>query len=292
MPDTSRHCADCGAELHGEFCSRCGQHDFNINAPVKDLSKEFGEEVFSFDNRLLKSLFPFFFKPGYLTQEYIAGKRTRYVSPFKLYFFMSFLFFFSLTFQDNKNKSINLQGSSVDSVMHAAGVDSMARLKKSHISVREVNDSSIVKRIFGERLKRGVRKLKENPQLFFDSVLEHAPQVVFVLLPIFALILKMLYVRSKTYYFKHLVFSFHFHAFVFLVLLCITVLDVIGNEFISANSDLLILAIPLNLFMGMRRVYGQGRAKTLLKLLMLGSAYCIVFWAVVLVAVLLFISFL
>ncbi|MCX6137252.1 MAG: DUF3667 domain-containing protein [Ignavibacteriales bacterium] len=291
MPESARHCADCGAELHGEYCSHCGQRDVNLNAPLKELSKDLGEEIFSFDNRFLKSLPPFFLKPGFLTQEYIAGRRTRYISPFKLYFFLSFLFFFALAVLGDSSESTGQKNIAADSVLSVTGVDTLIRSTRSKISISAPRDSSTVKKIFGGRLNRGITKLKTNPDLFFDGLREHAPQVIFILLPIFALILKLLYIRSKAFYFKHLIFSFHFHAFVFLILLIIVLLEKTGIELVGDLSLLLVFVIPFYLYKGMRCVYQQGRGKTFVKFLMLGTVYFFLFWVVVLTAIMLFISF-
>ncbi|MEW5800435.1 MAG: DUF3667 domain-containing protein, partial [Bacteroidota bacterium] len=85
------YCQNCGAELHGEYCSSCGQRDRDFQVPVNELFHEFIEVIPVFDARLLRSLKPFLIKPGFLTLQYLSGKRRQYISPFKLYFFISFL---------------------------------------------------------------------------------------------------------------------------------------------------------------------------------------------------------
>ncbi len=292
MVESSRRCLDCGAELHGEFCSYCGQHNINLNVPAKELAKEFGEELFSFDERLLRSLRPFFFQPGFLTQEFIAGKRRRYISPFKLYFFMSFLFFFSITFFSDKNAASGQQIVLADSTLHTAGVDTLIHFKENNIVVTEGSDSLKIKSLLGERFTKGVKKLKENPEQFMDSLREHAPQLIFVLLPIFALILKLLYVRSNIYYITHIVFTFYFHAFIFLIFTVIMVLDHLGSKMLSDYSTVLVFGIPIHLFVGMRRTYQQSRGKTFLKFTLLGFAYGVIFWSVIATAVILLIVYL
>ena len=95
MSDEKKFCQNCGEELAGEYCSKCGQRSVEMKLPIKDLLRELIEELLSFDSRVFHSLIPFAIKPGELTVEYVSGKRAHYISPFKLYFFMSFLYFFT-----------------------------------------------------------------------------------------------------------------------------------------------------------------------------------------------------
>jgi len=55
---------------------------------VRVISLFFGDTVFNIDSRVFRSLFPLYFRPGYLTLEYFAGRRVRYVTPFRLFFFL------------------------------------------------------------------------------------------------------------------------------------------------------------------------------------------------------------
>ena len=63
---------------------------------------------------------------------------------------------------------------------------------------------------------RGMTQEEFRPR-FAGALQQNLPTMMFFLLPIFALILKVLYPLSKRYYIEHVVFSLHFHSFVFLV---------------------------------------------------------------------------
>jgi len=95
----SATCLNCGVPAPGEYCGNCGQRNHQLRASLWHLASEIASEAFEFDSRIRRTLFPFFFKPGLLTQEYNAGRRMRYSSPLRLYLFASFAFFlvFSLT---------------------------------------------------------------------------------------------------------------------------------------------------------------------------------------------------
>lgn len=276
MSDAKRVCQNCGSELNGEYCSTCGQRDVEVKVPLNGLIKELGEELLSFDSRLFHSLRPFLWKPGALTVEYVSGKRTRYVSPFKLYFFMSFLYFFLAAIMETPpQKAVQTSPVNVDSLLTSVHTDSIATLKvnKGMKLTFSKDDSGAVERKFGHRFAAGLNKAKTDPQLFFDKLHKHTPQIIFLLLPLFALLLKLIYIRSNIYYIQHIVFTFYFHSYVFFVLLLITLLDSIGWSVVANYTSLLIIAIPLSLYRGMARVYGQSRGKTFVKFTLLGCAY-------------------
>ncbi|MCB1051443.1 MAG: DUF3667 domain-containing protein [Acidobacteria bacterium] len=108
-------------------------------------------------------------------------------------------------------------------------------------------------------------------QLFLSELFNAIPKVMFFILPLFALFMKMLYVRRDPLYLDHLIFAFHLHAFLFLkysILIWI-------HQFYSATwlTVFTVLAIvfgsPLYLLLCLVRVYRQGAIKTLIKFLIL-----------------------
>src|SRR6185295_14231418 len=103
-------CLNCGAILTGHYCSRCGQKDEDLHEPFWKLFADAFADFWHFDSKFFHTLFPLLFKPGFLTKEYIAGKRARYVHPIRLYFFVSvvfFLFYFSFSFKNFINDDQN-----------------------------------------------------------------------------------------------------------------------------------------------------------------------------------------
>ena len=92
VPATPRACLDCGAPLTGKFCAACGQKDEPLRRGLKDLALEFFQHPL-IDTKLWRSMVPLLLRPGALTEEYLAGRRTRYVRPLKLYLTVSVTFF-------------------------------------------------------------------------------------------------------------------------------------------------------------------------------------------------------
>ena len=116
---------------------------------------------------------------------------------------------------------------------------------------------------------------------FLNQLLDNIPAALFVLLPLMALVLKMLYPLSKRYYVEHLLFVLHFHAFFFLILTLEILFSRMAGwlEFPAMVTNLSVfvvsLYVPVYLYKAMRRVYTQGRAITILKYFILILTYVI-----------------
>ncbi len=151
----------------------------------------------------------------------------------------------------------------------------------------QVSDASVADfpdwlkaRLTPERLQQVCERIvADKGAAFIDLLLENIPVALIVLLPLMALVLKILYPLSRRYFVEHLLFFVHFHAFFFLMLTLeilfvriatwVRLPDVITTLTIVAAS----LYIPVYLYMAMRRVYGQGHILTTLKYLALAAAY-------------------
>lgn len=114
---------------------------------------------------------------------------------------------------------------------------------------------------------------------FGEKLRDNVPAGLFILLPLMALVLKVLYPLSKRYYVEHLLFVVHFHAFFFLILILqvlfarLITLTGLPDTITSVTTIAVSLYIPIYLYMAMRRVYGQGHLATASKYLVLMAAY-------------------
>lgn len=138
------------------------------------------------------------------------------------------------------------------------------------------------KRLTPQRLKRVCERVgADDGKTFLDLILDNIPVALIVLLPLMALVLKILYPLSRRYFVEHLLFVVHYHAFFFLILtlqilfarfaVLVLVPELIASLIFVAAS----LYIPVYLYIAMRRVYGQGRILTFLKYVALVIAYSI-----------------
>lgn len=125
------------------------------------------------------------------------------------------------------------------------------------------------------------------------AIIDRIPAALILLLPLMALVLKLLYPLSRRYYVEHLLFFVHFHSFFFLLL----TLQILWSRLVAAlgfHEAVAVLPIvastfyvPVYLFVSMRRVYGQGRFFTFLKFAVLAATYLVSFSIMILGAFLL-----
>jgi hypothetical protein len=127
-------------------------------------------------------------------------------------------------------------------------------------------------------------EIEANPDLIKDKVFEMLPAMMFVLVPLVALLFKFWYLFAKKYYIEHLIFALHNHSFLFVVLL----LMMLANSFagwqepseegsLTAAVNVLNVVIwtwiPVYLFISLKRVYQQGWGLTILKYSCIGISY-------------------
>ena len=105
-------------------------------------------------------------------------------------------------------------------------------------------------------------------------LLHSLPQIFFILLPIFAFILKLLYIRRKEFYYvNHGIFSIHFYIFWFISMLILFGLGELNAKLnwglITFIQVLIGFGIFFYLYKAMRNFYRQRRAKTIFKFMIL-----------------------
>ncbi|MFW5951264.1 MAG: DUF3667 domain-containing protein, partial [Gemmatimonadota bacterium] len=103
-----------------------------------------------------------------------------------------------------------------------------------------------------------------------ETFLSYVPTMMFILLPVFAVVLKLLYVRRDRYYAEHFLFLLHVHSFVFMLATVMLLLRGLATLWIEALLGLWIL---IYIYIAMKRVYGQGWLKTFVKYSVLGWTY-------------------
>jgi len=131
-----------------------------------------------------------------------------------------------------------------------------------------------------------VRKLEkainDDPKVLIDEFLNVIPQLMFILLPLFALLLKVTYIYKKHYYMEHLILALHSHSFIFFTLLLIILMGTIGENIeqdnwlgsvISFVTIILYIWIPVNLYLSQKKLYAQGYFLTTIKYIFVASLY-------------------
>lgn len=259
-------CRNCGETLLGPYCSSCGQEDVDLHRPLQQLAQDAVGDLLNLDTRLLRTLGPLFFRPGFLIREYLAGRRARYVPPLKTFLLASVLFFGLVALLPRTQVTVSQPGE--------ASKETPGWLVNFRISEEQEERSWL-----DRRRNEARRKIKEHPEEFIDALMANLPRAFFLLLPVFALLLKLLYLRRDRYYIDHLIFALYHHAFAFVIL---ALLVILGRPWAPAwlsapLAPLLWLWFFLYPAIALDRVYGGSRWKAFFKFSALLAAYSFAF---------------
>lgn len=287
QPGPTERCLNCNANLAGQYCGQCGQRASSRLISIWQLLQEAFGDLLEFDSRLWATLIPLLIRPGKLTLEYLQGRRVRFMPPFRTYLVLSIVFFVVAFFDPRESFGIFFESDTAtvpaESAVAVNVEDGEDEFSCADIEI-EAEDfpPSLERRLTPERLQLFCERITaDNGQAFGGKLIDNTPAALIVLLPLMALILKLLYPLSRRYYVEHLLFVVHFHAFIFL-LLTLQVLfgrlsGVVG--FPSLLSGAMVAASFaysfVYLYKAMRRVYGQGPLMTSVKFMMLCVAYTV-----------------
>jgi len=278
-------CRNCGTPLGGNYCSECGQP-----ARLKGLSfwfllRELIEDIWDIDSKAWRSLVPLMFRPGRLTNEYLAGRRARYVAPLRLYLTASVLFFVVATLTDN---SIRVSWGDADA--ERMRIEVSGRTEDTNVIIdQEGGCESILEDTEGEWAQRwrdravtACQKVTaDSGQTLERAAVDNIPIMMVIFIPVLALIMKLLYPLSKRFYVEHLIFYLHYHAFGFFVLTLLILTYESGNVIGWSDtvwrwiSVIVSSYMAIYLFVAMRLVYAQGWLATSAKYFLLFMAYII-----------------
>jgi hypothetical protein len=290
-----RPCLNCGDPIAGFYCATCGQKKVDVRVSLRRMTAEAMEDELFMNATLPRTVGALLFRPGHLTREYVEGRIARYVPPFRLYLISSVLLFVLLPWLTSVGElgtAVERSTARADSLAAAQGRDTASVEYRSqqrftfNLGSSETESLPRLLRPMNRRMVEVEERLNAMPtheavRLLSSSFLEHAPTGVFLMMPLFAAILKVLYVRRRRFYVEHFVFALHVHAFTFLTFLLMLLLPWKGV------NALLSLWLVIYLFLAMKRVYGQGIVKTFLKFSFLGWSYSFILVAGVLFTVLL-----
>jgi hypothetical protein len=367
---SGRRCENCGAPLYGEHCYACGQPVKGLVRQFSSIAGDFLDTVFNIDSRVLRTIGPLLTRPGYLSLEYFAGRRVRYVTPMRLFLFLSLVAFFAIQASinveedtsdgDNAPLQVKVGDNAIERATTVAEVEKIAaeatakldearkevagvpgagvgmqvaqqqiqeQAKRQIAWLREAERARKLGKPVPERPESKDRKLnfnwndkpwdpKTNPidfawlpapataalnrrmaharevlgrsnseKPFVDALFNVLPQTLIVLMPIFALMLKVAYWFKRRLYMEHLIVALHSHSFISLALLLVLgfkwLQDWLApnggglNALLGWGIALTSIWIPVYLLLMQKRVYGQGWIMTLLKFFVLGVCYSV-----------------
>ena len=248
--EQSVSCRNCGYPVQLNYCPKCGQHVADHNTKLWHFVAEFMEEFVRFDSKFLRTVIPLMIRPGFLTQEWVKGKRVRYITPLKIYITLSAIAFLVISYQVGQSANSNFDLVHVDT----SAKGDLPTVKTEGPIADFVRDSAYS---FG----------KVDQRLLVKEFLSHLPTATILMVPFAAMMFAVLYLRRSKYYVEHLVFTLHFGAFSFLAL---TLAFVIPGDAVGGIAYLWVAGY---LFFAMKRNYSQGWIKTGFKWLIFGFSY-------------------
>jgi hypothetical protein len=265
-------CGNCDAPLTGPYCAQCGQRAHGGARSLGALLHDGWDLVAHVDRRFWFTLWTLLAKPGQLTVDYFADRRARYISPMRLYFALSIAFFALAAANTNlpwKN--------AVPGLASAAAADTRV---DSNPSANDCERIELRWPWLQARLRSACeRQVADNGKSMAHAFGSYIPKMMFVFLPLMALVMVPLYRRSHHYYVEHLVFFLHTHAALFLVMIGDMLLGMMAHwlpalSAIASVGDFAAAGYAVwCVYRAMRRYYGEPRAPTLAKLAVIGIAY-------------------
>jgi hypothetical protein len=377
------HCENCGAQLDGHWCAKCGQPAIDYRRSFRYVVADLLNEFLNWDSKFFATIGLLIVRPWKLTNQFLAGHRVRYVHPLRLYLLASILFFFAINYaiKSAHFDPINLSPENraeirdelqrenlppevrakVEAALGGVEVSPNKRarleeeLKREDLPAderREIQErlehgdpvpnartkiEDAIKDLSPEmrariqdalkrasppppgepqqpgqttpeptkntrpRLESGADKNASTPfekwiegrakekmgehgtkmGLFIATLFSNLPYMMLCCIPLFAFVLKMLYIRRHIFYIDHLVYALHIHTFAYTGVMLI-VLATIGLNHMAPDTvtgwiiGLLWIVFAVQIFLSIRRVYRQGWFISIFKFLFGGIAYLIV----------------
>ncbi len=296
--NTHLRCNNCQHEFNGNYCPNCGQAAKNLNRPFHFVIYDFAGTVFSFDTRVWVSLRALLFSPGKLSYDFVEGKRVRYMPPFQMYVFVSFVFFLSLSIYTKKKiqpvydmhnmmeeQDMDSAIYEIENTRYTADSNLILTPKdlnrerlnkiKAWIDYKIATDTTLKKDVIEEMMK-GSRMLSD-PNMFLTTVFKYVSWGLFFLMPAYALLILLFFNKKGYYYTAHLTFSIHLHTFLFLTLLFGGCMLLLFKKLPVLIIWLFILMFLCYQFIGLRRMYQQKIMITIIKQFLMNIIYAILF---------------
>jgi len=131
-----------------------------------------------------------------------------------------------------------------------------------------------------KQIKEKIGEDGSNAKLFLDTLRNNIPVMMLCCIPLFAFVLKILYIRKRRFYVEHLVYALHIHTFLYVAVVITALGAMAANRTLPALSGWIIglmsCVIFVQIFFSIRRVYGQGWFFTTFKFLLGGIAYFVI----------------
>ena len=324
------HCENCGALLTGRWCSQCGQAAIDYRRSFRHVIVDVLDSFLNWDSKFFATIVWLIIRPWHLTNEFLAGRRVRYLHPLRLYLLASILFFFVVNYWA---KSLHVDPSQLSAKDRAeieadistdkdvppearAKIEKALQLKsptpapapqdavspvasaveepkKKESETKNQGDFGPLLQMGSDEpsnslgkwlMNRAKEKMGEHGTkmgLFIATLFNNLPYMMLACIPLFAFVLKILYIRRRVFYVDHLVYALHIHTFAYVAIMLIVLITIGLNRSIPGTFAGWIIAalwitFSVQVFLSIRRVYRQGWFFTVFKFFLGGFAYLIV----------------
>jgi hypothetical protein len=210
------------------------------------------------------------FKPGILTQEFVAGRRAAYLPPFRLYLVLSVIFFLVASFSHPQTNVVELK-------------DGKTRVVTSEASCNDIQFELFGNHDWEQRVRHGcAAAVRDRGAGLLHIAIGAAPKAMFIFLPLIAFLHMLLYWRPRYRYAEHLLFFTHVQAFFFSVMALVVLLGNAADAWprvegaTAIAGPILLCTLPLYGVVAIKRVFNRSWIRTLLKAFALFAAYMVV----------------
>ena len=331
-PRALTRCENCGAPLTGHYCAQCGQAAVDYRRSFRHVIADVLDSFLNWDSKFFATIALLILKPWRLTNEFLAGKRVRYVNPLRLYLLASILFFFAvnkgtngLRFEPGKlnpkdreelkadlkdqdlppaarekleallresplpSSSSSMAPSPATNVPSPSPAPETDKQKREYgkigdrpfVMFDEAKSTTPFERWIEARAKDKMGEHGTKMGLFIATLFSNLPYMMLCCIPLFAFVLKILYLRRHILYIDHLIYALHIHTFFYTGVMLI-VLATVGLNRAAPGPiagwviALLWIAFVVQIFLSIRRVYRQGWFISVFKFLFGGFVYFVV----------------
>jgi hypothetical protein len=287
--DVQAQCKNCETELHGHFCAHCGQTDRPLDPTMHDLLHELTHELLHLDGKIFLTFKMLVFHPGQLTAEFLSGRRARFIGPVRLYLTMSLLFFLLMAHDPTEKHSGKAEVKQADQGEQYTDKDDPVQVAKNKddagITIN-IGDDDSGKSEKHSWLRQYLHRKISDPEAFKHEMMTNISHAIFLMIPVFALALRMAYYKRHYRYPAYIYFSLHYHAIVFLLFAMGVLASWLHSGLIDTLVFFVVLFAPLMyLHHSMRRVFGGTHLRTALRIAALSAIYLPALLLVLLAAV-------
>lgn len=297
--EINKPCTHCEYPFTGRFCPNCGQSVKIYEKPFLSIIKEFSGDLFAFDSRFWRSIPALIYKPGTMISEYVGGKHVMYMPPFRLYVFVSFIFFLLLNniavtgVMAKKDDIINaISRDTLETEVSRVTLDTMVSgyLPKD-ASLQTGTPKVIDSQIDSTHEKAKLKEIISDPAKYIGQFNKNISWSLFLLMPLLGFFFWLFFRKNRPYYVPHFLYALQLHTILFLVLSFIMSLQLLLPDRSTIPEAWLLYLLPVHAVAGARQLFKLGWVSTFFRLAFATFLYMIlVVTAAVLSAVTIFTS--